>query len=250
MYGDLNFLRGGIFSKNGPYRHINRVINSYELIIVTEGELCMQISGEQLKATAGDVLRILPGESHGGYEDTDSPSFIWLHFEGAKADELPERFSRPKSFDRTLLLAKEVLHYSVAIGYPAGVTECILKALLAEICYHGEEDGSLISSVKEWVRRKRMEQITVSELSHHFGYNGDYLNRLFKSRLGMGLKQYIDSVRLDAIKQELLVGGGTLSEISERFGFSDYKYFLKYFKYHSGMTPGEYKETYYESITN
>ena len=250
MLGNLKFLRGGIFSKEGPYRHISRVINSYELIIVTEGELCMQISGERLRAAAGEVIRILPGESHGGFEDTSSPTFIWLHFEGVELDELPERFSKPKSFDRTLLLAKEVLHYSVAIGYPDGITECILKALLAEICYHGEEDGSLISSIKEWVRRNRTNQTTISELSHRFGYNSDYLNRLFKSRLGIGLKQYIDSVRLDAIKQELLVGGGTLSEISERFGFSDYKYFLKYFKYHSGMTPSEYKETYYEAITN
>ena len=250
MYNNLRFLRGGILSKEGAYRHISRVINSYELIIVTEGEICMQIAGERLRARAGEVLRILPGEPHGGYEDTDSPSFIWLHFDGADGDSLPPRISKPKSYDRTLLLSKEVLHYSKSEGYPQGITECILRALLAEICYKGEEDGSLIASIKEWIRRERTKQITVSELSARFGYNGDYLNRLFKARCGVGLKQYIDSVRLDAMKQELLVGEGTLAEIAETFGFSDYKYFLKYFKYHSGMSPCEYKETYYEAITN
>lgn len=250
MCNDLKFLRGGIFSKDGKYRHISRVINSYELIIVTEGEVCMEISGERLRASASEVLRILPHEPHGGYEDTESPSFIWLHFEGAEDALLPPRICKPKSYDRTLLLAKEVLHYSRSEGYPEGIAECILRALLAEICYKGEEDGSLIAAIKEWIRRERMRPITVAELSAHFGYNGDYLNRIFKSRSGTGLKQYIDSVRLDAMKGELLLGEGSLSDIAERFGFSDYKYFLKYFKYHSGMSPCEYKETYYQAITN
>lgn len=250
MYSELKFLRGGIFFGDGKYRHISRVISSSELIIVTEGELCLEISGERIRARSGDVLRILPGEPHGGFDDTDSPSFIWLHFDGAADGEMPNRMTRPKSFDRTLLLAKEVLHYSKSNGYPSGITECILRALLAEICYLGEEDGSLISSIKEWIRKARMRPVSVSEVSVAFGYCGDYLNRLFKSRIGIGLKQYIDSVRLDAIKQELLISGDSLSSISERCGFSDYKYFLKYFKYHAGMSPSEYKETYYKAITN
>ena len=210
----------------------------------------MEICGERLRGRTGDVLRILPGEPHGGFEETMSPSFIWLHFDGARECELPERLSRPKSFERTLLLAKEVLHYSMAAGYPEGITECMLKALLAEICFKGEEDGSLIAAVKERIRRDRMKQISASELSREFGYNGDYLNRIFKARLGVGLKQYIDSVRLDTLKQELLLGRGSLKEIAERCGFSDYKYFLKYFKYHAGISPCEYRETYYRAITN
>jgi len=250
MNEGLKFFRGGVFSCEGKYRHISRTISSTELIIVLSGELCMEISGEKIQALSGDALKILPGEPHGGYADTDSPSFIWLHFEGAAEYELPSRHTRPKSFNRTVLLAKEVLHYSVAKGYPEGITECMLRALLAEICYEGEEDGSLIASIKEWIRRERTKQITVAELSEVFGYNGDYLNRLFRAKLGVGLKQYIDSVRLDTIKQELLSSGAPLSEIATRCGFYDYKYFLKYFKYHAGMTPSEYKETYYKAITN
>ena len=250
MTGKLKFFRGGVFSGNGKYKHITRVINPTELIIVTDGELCLEISGEKIRAVSGDVLRILPGEPHGGYEETLSPSFIWLHFDGADEDEMPNRLTRPKSFERTLLLAKEVLHYSKSQGYPKGITECIFKALLAEIRYLGEEDGSLIAAVKERIRRGKMKPTSVAEISSEFGYSGDYLNRIFKARLGIGLKQYIDTVRLDVIKQELLISGDSLAQIAEKCGFSEYKYFLKYFKYHAGMSPSEYKETYYEAITN
>ena len=39
-------------------------------------------------------------------------------------------------------------------------------------------------------------------------------------------------------------------EIAEKYGFSDYKYFLKYFKYHEGISPTEYRQTYYNLHMN
>ena len=250
MYGKLKFIRGGIFSTDKPYRHITRTISSCELIIVTEGEVRMEIESERISATSGTVLCILPGEMHGGYDYSSGATFFWLHFDGADSCELPPRVCRPTSFERTVLLSKEVLHYSLADSYPEGITECIFRALLAEICHKGEEPGSLVASVKEYIRRNRMRGVSVSELAEKFGYNPDYLNRHFKAKCGIGLKQYISNMRLDGIKQELLIGEGSLSEIALRCGFNDYKYFLKFFKYHQGISPSEYKETYYEAITN
>ena len=250
MYGKLKFKRGGIFSTDRDYRHISRTINTHELIIVTDGELRMEIDGERFAAVAGDVLRILPGEPHGGYEYTSGASFFWLHFDGAEEAELPSRITRPKNFERTLLLAKEVLHYSRADGYPEGITECIFRALLAEVSHKGDEPGSLIASIKEYIRKNRTSGLGVGDVATRLGYNSDYLNRYFKSKCGVGLKQYISTVRLDTIKQELLIGEGSLADIAERCGFSDYKYFLKFFKYHAGMSPSEYRETYYEALTN
>jgi AraC-like DNA-binding protein len=249
MTGSLKFFRGGIFSTDRPYKHISRTISSTELIIMRSGTIAMEIGGERIRAREGDVLRILPKEPHGGFEETPSASFIWLHFDGATPDMLPARLSRPKSLDRVHLLARELLHYERAEGYPEGICECILRALLAEICYVHEEDGSLIASIKEYVRRHRLTGFSASELSESLGYNADYLTRYFKERCGTGLKQYADRIRTEAIKRELLVGG-KLSEIGERCGFSDYKSLLKFFKYHTGMSPKEYLETYYEATTN
>lgn len=249
MTGNLKFLRGGIFSTDRTYKHISRTISSTELIIMRSGTLAMEIGGERILAEEGDVLKILPKEPHGGYEETEGCSFIWLHFDGATADMLPPRLSRPRSLDRVHLLAREVLHYERAEGYPEGICECILRALLAELCYVHEEDGSLIARIKEYARRHRLTGFSVAELSEELGYNPDYLSRYFKERCGTGLKQYADGVRTEAIKRELLVGG-RLAEVCERCGFSDYKYFLKFFKYHTGMSPKEYLETYYEATTN
>ncbi len=250
MYNALRFFKGGNFSTNRPYRHISRTISSTELILVTGGSLCMEIGGERIRASAGDVLKILPDEPHGGFEDTPSVSFVWLHFDGAEENMLPERFSRPRSFERALLLSNEVLHYARAEGYPEGITECILRALLAELCYKGEGESGLVASIREWVKRNSMRQLSVSELAADLGYNADHLSRHFKAQCGEGLKEYIDKIRLDTVKRELLIGGDSLCEIANRCGFSDYKYFLKFFKYHAGMSPSRYKEAYYRARNN
>ena len=36
-----------------------------------------------------------------------------------------------------------------------------------------------------------------------------------------------------------------VQEIAEQCGFKDYKYFLKFFKYHQNMSPTEFRNTYY-----
>ena len=210
----------------------------------------MFVEDELLTLRRGQVLRISPGEMHGGYEDTSAPSFIWMHCDGALTEEMPNRVSSPLSFDRVLLLAKEVLHYAESDGYPDGITECILKALLAEISYKGAEVGSLISSVREWIKKNADKGLKVSCVADKFGYNKDYLNRIFSEKCGIGIKQYIDLVKTELIKREIAVGGYSLADIARRCGFEDYKYFLKYFRYHAGMSPGEYREAYYRMHTN
>ena len=42
----------------------------------------------------------------------------------------------------------------------------------------------------------------------------------------------------------------TLAEVADLSGFTDYKLFLKFFKYHEGMTPTEFREVYYSQHTN
>ena len=250
MLDEIKFLNSGMMSTDGEYRHITRTITSTELIIMTGGELSMEVDGQVLTVRRGQVLRILPGELHGGVEYTRHVSFIWMHFDGASPSELPERLTEPTNFDRVVLLARQVLHYAESEGYPEGITECILKALIAEVCYKGDEPGSLVASVKEWIRRRSDRQLRVGEIAESFGYNKDYLNRIFRKATGVGIKQYIDVTRLEAIKRQLLVSGERAEQIGTRCGFEDYKAFLKFFKYHSGMTPGEYREAYYRMYTN
>lgn len=251
MYEALKFVKGGRFYSNGEWRHPEKVIDTVELIIVTDGLVSMFVGDRRYDARPGDIIRILPGERHGGIETSRETSFFWIHFIGAEDGELPPEFITPSSFSRTEMLAKELLHYAKDGAYSEECREWALRLLLSEIARSEEEtDGRLASEIKEWVRRNITSPIKTGDVARAFGYNEDYLNRVFKRKVGQGLKRHIDTRRLEAIKRDLLVGGESLTELSARYGFSEYKYFLKFFKYHEGISPTKFRQTYYNIHTN
>ena len=232
-----------------PWKHGDRVIDSTELILVTEGEVCMFIGDVELTAGVGDVLRIPPDTKHGGTRESLGVSFFWLHFIGAEESELPPVCFRPQCFDRALFVTRELLHYAETEDYPEECADSMMKILLAELCRADRSgEGSLVREIRELLRREC--SLTVTEIARRLGYNEDYLNRAFKARCGTGLKKYADTLRLERIKRDLLSGELSLLELSSKYGFSEYKYFLKFFKYHSGLSPTKYREAYYNLHTN
>ena len=251
MYENIHFTNGGKFTSKGKWKHACRTIDSTELIIVLSGEVNMFVEDERLSLHMGEVLRILPGELHGGSRESENLSFFWLHLTGAEADELPPAISAPKNFERIKTLTKELLHYHEQKEYPKECADSLIKVLLAEITHgRSDSDGKLISEIKEYIRVNIEEPLKASDIATRYNYNEDYLNRLFKKRLGVGLKKYIDSARLESIKANLLMSNLSLTEIAYRYGFDEYKYLLKFFKYHEGISPSKYREAYYGMHTN
>lgn len=251
MYENVKFLRGGKFTSKGKWKHICRTIDSAELIILLSGEVNMFVGDASYSLKPGEILRILPGVYHGGSRESEDLSFFWLHLTGAEADELPPALTAPKNFERIKTLTKELLHYHEQKEYPRECADSLIKVLLAEITHgRSDSDGKLISEIKEYIRVNIEEPLKATDIAIRYNYNEDYLNRLFKKRLGVGLKKYIDSARLDAIKSNLLMSNLSLTEIAFRYGFDEYKYLLKFFKYHEGISPSKYRDAYYGMHTN
>jgi YesN/AraC family two-component response regulator len=90
----------------------------------------------------------------------------------------------------------------------------------------------------------------VADVARQFNYNEDYLSRVFKTFYPDGLKAHIDAVKMQRIKHDLINESISLADISARYSFGDYKYFLKYFKYHEGVSPTKYRQAYYNLHTN
>ena len=249
MYDSLKFTRGGKFTSIGSWCHEERTIDSNEIIIVTDGAVFMFVGDKEYELYPGDVLKIDKGVRHGGTKKSAHAAFFWFHFTIDEPLFTPE-ISHPKNTDRLLLITRELMHYAESEGYPPDCTNCIARVILHEIEYKKDDEHPTVAEVKEWIRKNRTLRITAEECAEHFGYNADYLNRLFSRHTGKGLKEYITETRLGYIKTDLMMGGVSLSDLASKYGFPDYKYFSKYFKYHEKMTPAEYRKTYYMMHTN
>ena len=58
------------------------------------------------------------------------------------------------------------------------------------------------------------------------------------------MNEYIINVRLNAAKALLSSSAYTVNEISEQLGCENANRFTKFFKYHTGISPQEYRKTH------
>ena len=170
----------------------------------------------------------------------------------AKAEELKKQIQLSDPYAVTRL-CRQILFYLKG-NYPHDVSEHLLQVLLAEIVAQGRESElsteALAVRIREWIRINTDQPLTVSQIANRFGYNEDYLSRLFKKNYGKSLKGVIDEMKAAQIKRLLLESDMTLYEIARRMSFEDYKLFLKFFKYHEGITPTEFRNLYCDIHTN
>ena len=131
MYENVKYIHGGKFVARGVWKHPERVIDSYELIIATKGIFYIVSGDTEYIMSPGDVLRLDCGVKHyGSRPSTGDVSFYWVHFVGATEDELPPLYFHPESIAQTELITRQLLHYANTEGYPKEATECLLKVLL------------------------------------------------------------------------------------------------------------------------
>ncbi|MBQ8439846.1 MAG: helix-turn-helix transcriptional regulator [Clostridia bacterium] len=249
-------ISAGRFTSRGNWIHPERKIDTTELMIVVDGAFDMVEDGEIFRLSSGSVLILDEGLEHRGAEITsERVCFYWFHlknFSNWNEKELKKQIQLSDPYAVTLL-CRQILFYLKG-NYPHDVSEHLLQVLLAEIVAQGRESElsteALAVRIREWIRINTDQPLTVSQIANRFGYNEDYLSRLFKKNYGKSLKGVIDEMKAAQIKRLLLESDMTLYEIARRMSFEDYKLFLKFFKYHEGITPTEFRNLYCDIHTN
>ena len=256
MFDNVSFVHGGKFVSRGRWIHPTRINDTTEIIIVTKGVAYLRTGDNEAELREGDVLLIGEGTPHGGYRESEGDvSFYWLHFKGDFNDFLPSANPfHPESTYPAELLSRQIIHYEKTAGYPKEATDYLIRVLLMELyasSLNTRSEGSRVFvSICEWIRQNSDLTLRVSDVAAHFSYNEDYVTRLFKRYSTVGIKEYIIERKLQRIKQALISGTASLREIASENSFSDYKYFLKYFKYHEGMSPSKFRELYQNQHIN
>lgn len=256
MIENACFESAGKFTSKKEWIHPEIAIDdATELIVVTSGTVMIEENDVRYKLMPGDVLFLDPQTVHRGYEKTDEKiSFYWLHFSGLEIDAdsgIKKNFTLSDP-NIVSMLFQNVLHYS-GLGVGRAVNDRLLYVLLFELSRQSGDRSNetlLVHRIREWIRLNSQKNLTSNDIATEFAYNEAYLTRLCKQTYGYGLKELINVQRVSYIKRLLLESGMSLTEISTHCGFQDYKLFLKYFKYHTELTPNEFRKTYYAILNN
>lgn len=284
----LQFISAGIFTAETTWTHMERVIDSFELMIGIRGKVFMQQDEDRYTLGEGDTLLLLPGHLHKGYAPSvKGASVFWLHFtcnvdfmvlnekdaneEIALANNNPYftgfdekiflmTFFHSSNIERISILFHQLLHISESGYYTKQAVNYILTSLVFELTEQvlsistglKNQNNSIehLSRITEWIRIHLTCDISLMNVAHQFNYTKEYMARYFKKHMGMSMHEYINKMRMAKAREMLIQTDNHIKEISSALGFSDDKYFLKLFKKYEKITPREYRRAYHRLHMN
>jgi two-component system response regulator YesN len=100
----------------------------------------------------------------------------------------------------------------------------------------------IVLQIKEFIAENLHADLSLSRIAEHVSYHPAYLSRLYKQLSGKNLSDDIAEMRLRRVEQLLLDKQLKIHEVGNRAGFDSPRYFTKFFKSHTGLTPQEYRE--------
>ena len=284
----LAFSICGNFTADSKWKHMERIIDNYEIIIMNKGTMYIQQDEEKYELKEGDILLLEPGLNHKGYDFSNKgTSFYWVHFycneaclissidaaseiliaqnnpyfNGLNSSILLPSLARNLNMDRIKVLFRQLLHLSQSNYYTNLSVNYILTSLLVEITEQvildfktsikrNIPEVDVLPQILQWIKIHLTKNISLKDVAYEFNFSKEYLARYFKKRMGMSMQEYINYLRISDAKQLLCNSNLNIKEIAYELGFIDEKYFLKLFKKYENLTPKKFRNAYNMTFLN
>lgn len=120
----------------------------------------------------------------------------------------------------------------------------VIDLLVTEIASKkNEEQNQLVNSIIEYIGIHYSENsLGLKQIAHEFGFQENYMSKLFKSSYGENVSVMIEKTRIEKACDLLKDTDMIISEISVNVGYNSDISFRRAFKKVMGITPGEYRE--------
>lgn len=135
-------------------------------------------------------------------------------------DYFPTFYHASKWFEKTAEKIRQAVEWQ---SYSPYLVECLSQALLI---IHTEYDRPLLSD----------------DLAKRVHLSRSYFCQLFKKMTHQSFNRYLREVRLAKAKELLARTALPISDVAEKTGYPDEKYFSKLFHSETGMTPSVYRQ--------
>lgn len=236
---------------------IYRNSDTYNCVLVVEGELRLRYGEEEVRLAAGDIMQRWPGQSPDAIS-SDEATLLYcitlstvtyqalaahglLQNERIFSIQLPEYLTRwmpnvatqlrsaaqDKLFESYLNVQRVLIHLHRA----ARRDEPQQKAALAEYACQRLCDQCLLSTPD------------IEGIAAELGVSYETFRKLFRTQIGMAPHHYLLQQRFIHARR-LLREGSTVQQTAAAVGYADPYTFSRQFKLQTGMPPTEYRRLY------
>ena len=241
--------------------------NSLEVLYIASGKMDTGINNSVYHLKRGDLIIINSGDIHftrcRDYAkiyvlqvpypllNTHIPNYDYVRFQDSDGSVV---FSNPAKVDELSRLMIQM--YEITLEQKPGYTLLFSSKLYQFLFilfqrYHTDissrtkqkSDRNLIrlEQVMNYVKSHYMQPISLEDAAQILSLNPEYFCRYFKKYMGMTFLEYVNSIRLYHIHQDLLNTNYSVSELMDRHGFTNYKLFSKMFRNTYGCPPGMFR---------
>lgn len=92
------------------------------------------------------------------------------------------------------------------------------------------------------------QSLSLTDIAENINVHKVYLCRIFKEETGENVTQYILKARIDKSKEIILSTNYKLYEISDKLGFNSPQQFSILFKKVTGITPNQFRDSYFKNL--
>ena len=223
------------------------------LIFVTEGALYIEALGVRYAVTPGECLFLPHGTPSVGYRPSAVPTarFI-IAFHTAENAASPAKITVP-NLRPVRDLFNQIVKYAYCADFPRAGLDAMLHALLYTLQYQhrapsDNTDDSLADSIKEYVHTSITRNPTVNTVAAHFSLSPDHINRVFSRAEHVTLKNYINQLQIERIEEYLISPNVSIQAVAKKMNFPSLSALSKFYKYHTGRTPEEYRSGFVREI--
>ncbi|MCU6709671.1 AraC family transcriptional regulator [Paenibacillus sp. J5C_2022] len=107
---------------------------------------------------------------------------------------------------------------------------------------HERQEKDVVKQIQRYVQANIAGDLSLTRIGEVVGHSSAYVSRLYKNNTGMNISDYINELKINKAKEMLVESSFRIQDISKLLGFDNDRYFYRYFKKATNMTPQEYRD--------
>jgi len=122
--------------------------------------------------------------------------------------------------------------------------DCISQSPFSMFTPEKNHSDSKILTAQEWLEKNLQSKIDIENLATDAGLSLRQFNRRFKASTGETVNNYLQLIRIEAAKVELVNSTLSFDDISVNTGYENVSFFRRLFKKNTSLTPSQYRKRF------
>ena len=214
------------------------VLKENRAILVINGSGEFAFNGKKLAFSVGTFA-------------SDGTQYIYISFDGGRAEELFRRFDIQAANRCFTGLDSIIPHWIESLERANELTvdlaaESVLLYTFSRLFGSAVQSSGIVGKmISETEERFNDPMLSLSVLAEELSYNSKYLSHVFKEKMGIGYSEYLRETRIKFARSLLDRGLDSVKNVALLSGFNDPLYFSSVFKKTMGMSPLSYVQKNY-----